>query len=37
MGDRSKAAAYYGRLVALAKAADTERPELVRARTLAQR
>jgi len=37
MGDRSKAAMYYGRLLALAKNADTERPELVNARTLAQR
>ncbi len=37
MGDRSKAAASYRSLVLLAKDADTERPELANARTLAQR
>jgi hypothetical protein len=31
-GDRDKAAIYYGKLLTLAKSADTERPELVRAR-----
>ena len=31
-GDRDKAASYYGKLLALAKDADTQRPELVRAR-----
>ena len=36
-GDRAKAAAYYQKLVALAKDADTPRPELVSAKTLAQR
>lgn len=36
-GDRAKAAAYYQKLVALAKDADTARPELVSAKTLAQR
>jgi tetratricopeptide (TPR) repeat protein len=37
-GDRSKAAAHYGKLMALAKNADSQRPELARAREyLAQR
>jgi tetratricopeptide (TPR) repeat protein len=37
-GDRSKAAAHYNRLMTLAKNADSQRPELVRAREyLAQR
>ncbi|HEV2977507.1 MAG TPA: hypothetical protein VG425_07955 [Casimicrobiaceae bacterium] len=36
-GDRVKAAHYYQKLVALAKDADTERPELVSAKKLAQR
>ena len=36
-GDRAKAAAYYQKLVALAKDADTARPELVSAKILAQR
>jgi tetratricopeptide (TPR) repeat protein len=36
-GDRAKAAAYYGKLVALAKDADTVRPELVAAKAFAQR
>jgi hypothetical protein len=31
-GDRDKAATYYGKLLTLAKSADTERPELARAR-----
>jgi tetratricopeptide (TPR) repeat protein len=36
-GDRDKAAAYYGKLLVLAKDADTERPELVRARAFVVR
>jgi tetratricopeptide (TPR) repeat protein len=36
-GDRAKAAAYYQKLLALAKDADTARPELASAKTLAQR
>jgi tetratricopeptide (TPR) repeat protein len=36
-GDRDKAAAYYGKLLALAKNADTERPELVLARAYVAR
>ncbi len=36
-GDRAKAAAYYQKLVALAKDADTARPEVVRAKSYAQR
>jgi tetratricopeptide (TPR) repeat protein len=36
-GDRTKAVAYYGKLVALAKDADTARPELVSAKKYAQR
>ena len=36
-GDRAKAAAYYQKLLVLAKDADTERPELVSAKKLAQR
>ena len=36
-GDRAKAAAYYQKLVALAKDADTARPELVAAKAFAQR
>jgi tetratricopeptide (TPR) repeat protein len=32
MGDKAKAADYYGKLLALAKDADTQRPELVQAR-----
>jgi len=36
-GDRAKATAYYQKLVALAKDADTARPELARAKTFAQR
>lgn len=36
-GDRTKAASYYQKLVALAKDADTPRPELVSARKFAQR
>ncbi|HVF64971.1 MAG TPA: hypothetical protein VNE58_13355 [Casimicrobiaceae bacterium] len=36
-GDSAKAAGYYGRLVVLAKDADTARPELVSAKKLAQR
>ena len=36
-GDRSKAAAYYQKLAALARDADTTRPELARARAFAQR
>ena len=36
-GDRAKAAAYYNKLVALAKDADTARPELVAAKAFAQR
>lgn len=36
-GDRTKAAAYYQRLLVLAKDADTPRPELLSAKTLAQR
>ncbi len=36
-GDRDKATAYYGRLLALAKNADTERPELVLARAYVAR
>jgi tetratricopeptide (TPR) repeat protein len=35
-GDRAKAAAYYQKLLALAKDADTARPELVSAKKLAQ-
>jgi tetratricopeptide (TPR) repeat protein len=35
-GDRAKAASYYRQLLALAKNADTERPELLTARTLAR-
>ena len=36
-GDRDKAAMYYGKLLDLAKDADTERPELARARAYAGR
>ena len=36
-GDRAKAASYYQKLVALAKDADTDRPELANARKLAMR
>ncbi len=36
-GDKAKAAAYYQKLLALAKNADTERPELVTAKSLAAR
>ena len=36
-GDRAKATAYYQKLVALAKDADTMRPELASAKTYAQR
>ena len=36
-GDRTKAAAYYQKLVVLAKDADTARPELVTAKKFAQR
>ncbi len=36
-GDSAKAAGYYQKLVALAKNADTMRPELVKAKTVAQR
>ena len=36
-GDRAKAAAFYQKLLALAKDADTERPELASAKKLAQR
>jgi tetratricopeptide (TPR) repeat protein len=36
-GDRDKAAAYYGKLLALAKAAASERPELARAKAFAAR
>jgi len=36
-GDRAKAAGYYQKLVALAKDADTARPELVSAKTFTQR
>jgi len=36
-GDRAKAAAYYQKLLALAKNADTARPELVSAKKLASR
>jgi hypothetical protein len=36
-GDRARAAAYYRKLLALARDADTARPELVGARTYAQR
>ena len=36
-GDKAKAAAYYHKLLALAKNADTERPELVSAKSLASR
>ena len=36
-GDRVKAAAYYQKLLVLAKDADTDRPELVSAKKLAQR
>ena len=36
-GDRAKASAYYQRLVALAKDADTARPELASAKAFAQR
>ena len=36
-GDRATAASYYQKLVALAKDADTARPELVSAKSLAQR
>jgi hypothetical protein len=36
-GDRDNAAAYYGKLLVLAKDADTERPELVRARAYVAR
>jgi tetratricopeptide (TPR) repeat protein len=37
MGDRAKAAAYYQKLLALAKDADTQRPELVSAKKIALR
>ena len=36
-GDRDKAAMYYGKLLTLAKSADTERPELARARAFVER
>jgi hypothetical protein len=36
-GDRDKAIAYYGKLLTLARTADTERPELARARTYVAR
>jgi len=36
-GDRAKAASYYQKLLALAKDADTARPELESAKKLAQR
>jgi hypothetical protein len=36
-GDREKAAMYYGKLLTLAKTADTERPELVRAKAYVAR
>jgi len=36
-GDRAKAAAYYQKLMALAKDADTARPELMSAKNYAQR
>ena len=36
-GDRAKAAAYYEKLLVLAKDADTARPELVSAKTLFRR
>ena len=36
-GDKAKAASYYQKLAALAKDADTARPELVKAKTFAQR
>jgi hypothetical protein len=36
-GDRAKAAGYYQKLLALAKDADTARPELVNAGNFAQR
>jgi hypothetical protein len=36
-GDRAKAAAYYQKLLVLAKDADTARPELEDAKKLAQR
>jgi len=36
-GDRDKAAIYYGKLLTLAKSADTERPELARARAYVAR
>jgi tetratricopeptide (TPR) repeat protein len=37
MGDRKKAAAYYQKLLTLAKDADTQRPELVSAKKIAMR
>ena len=37
MGDRAKAAAYYQKLLGLAKDADTQRPELTSAKKLAMR
>jgi hypothetical protein len=37
MGDRAKAAGYYQKLLALAKDADTQRPELVSAKKIAMR
>jgi tetratricopeptide (TPR) repeat protein len=37
MGDRAKAAAYYQKLLALAKDADTQRPELAAAKKIAMR
>jgi hypothetical protein len=36
-GDKAKAAGYYQKLVALAKDADTDRPELAAARKVASR
>ena len=36
-GDNTKAASYYQKLVALAKDADTMRPEIVKAKSVAQR
>jgi tetratricopeptide (TPR) repeat protein len=36
-GDRAKAATYYGQLLAIAKEADTDRPELLEARKTAAR
>ncbi len=36
-GDHDKAAMYYGKLLTLARSADTERPELARARAFVGR